>query len=216
MITIGSSSSRPDENAAPDGDGVAEKPPKRIPLTAIPVILSVGLLVAAGYVGNRIWAARPHATAVAGTIAANAQTVPAETVKAPATAAVASKPGSIPTVVPKPAAAQSKESPVDGQLVKPLPTPLESIGSEQAVENNLDLIAPQPGQRYLQIAAINARYRQKFLSDVSRYNVQASVAPGPNESLVRIVIGPFSDRETLAAAKAQIQLQWPDCFVRIY
>ena len=78
------------------------------------------------------------------------------------------------------------------------------------------LIAPRHGERYLQIAAISASVAQKFLAGLGRYNLQASVAPGPHDGLVRVVIGPFPDRESVAAAKAQIESRWPDCFVRLY
>ena len=218
MITIGSSSSRPDESGDQDVSEAAEKPPKHIPLAAIPVILAVGLVVAAGYVGTRIWAARPHTTAVAGATVASPQKVPGPATRTPA---VSSRPVSTSTVVTTPAATTpatvNKQPAREAEVLTPLPTPIEMLGAEQATrDDNLDLIAPQHGERYLQIAAINARYTQKFLAEASRYNVQASVAPGPNENLVRVVIGPFSDREALATAKAQIQLQFPDCFVRVY
>jgi hypothetical protein len=78
------------------------------------------------------------------------------------------------------------------------------------------LIAPRHGERYLQIAAIPAGAAQKFVAGLGRYNLQASVAPGPNDGLVRVVIGPFRDWEAASALKSQIQAKWPDCFVRLY
>src|SRR5579863_3221319 len=164
MITIGSSSSRPDESAGPDAAEVAEKSPRRIPLAAIPVILAVGLLVAAGYVGNRIWAARPHATAVAGAITASAQQVLGSG-PATLTPAVSSKPVSTSAGLPMPAATTTSTVNKQPAREAEIPTPIEMLGAEQATRNdNLDLIAPQHGERYLQIAAISVRYSQKFLA----------------------------------------------------
>jgi cell division septation protein DedD len=89
-------------------------------------------------------------------------------------------------------------------------------GEVSAQDKALGLIAPQHGERYLQIAAISSHMVPSFLADLKKYNVQASVAPGPHDGLVRIVIGPFSDRDSTARAKDQIQTKWPDCFARLY
>jgi cell division protein FtsN len=192
-------------------DEALEQPKQRIPLMSIPVILAVGLVVAVGYVAVRVVQSRPHATAVVAqkrteTTAVNRQIAPvpvqaasekpAETPPAPeiATPAVPGDTAAVPSAISGP-----KE---------------ETPAAQEDADSGL--ISPQHGQRYLQIAAISARYSQTFLAEVSRYNVQARVAPGPNEDLVRVVIGPFSDHESLVAAKAQIQVMWPDCFVRVY
>ncbi len=82
--------------------------------------------------------------------------------------------------------------------------------------NDTDLIDPEPGQRYLQIAAISSRAVDWFTADLRRNNMQVRLAPGPHEGLVRVLIGPFPDWDSLYAMKAQIQRMWPDTFVRAY
>jgi len=216
MITVGSSSS-----TAPAADAVPEEAKRRVPLITIPITLAVGLLVAAGYVGSRILAAKPQATAVA--VASN----PAGST--PETPTVSPPVVSLQTGAAQPAQETTVATPAEPAPPAAIPARKEAprIASSRveaksdsdqvpAQGDNVDLIAPQPGQRYLQIAAISSRMVPKFLSDLSRYNVQASMAPGPREGVVRVVIGPFSDREVLARAKAQIQIKWPDCFVRLY
>ena len=192
-------------------DEALEQPKQRIPLMSIPVILAVGLVLAVGYVAVRVVQSRPHATAVV--VQKRTQTAAVNRPIAPAPVQAASqKPAETssaleitPPAVPAEAAAAP--SAFSGPKEE---TPAAQEGADSS------LISPQHGQRYLQIAAISARYSQTFLAEVSRYNVQARVAPGPNEDLVRVVIGPFSDKESLLAAKDQIQVMWPDCFVRVY
>ncbi len=238
MITVGTSSGHPET-----GEALPERPKKRIPLMAIPITLSVGLLFGVGYVGNRIFASRTHVTVVATPVgsAPQAVSVVAPAVAGPAVAAAASAPpssadqrvvsasaGPPPNAVPvskdpapvaepreqdaKPRAEAGTPRPAS----TPLPTPASTEEITQAQSEGLDLIAPQRGERYLQIAAISSHMVSKFLSDLNRYHLQANVAPGPRDGLVRIVIGPFPDRESITQAKARIEANWPDCFVRLY
>lgn len=212
MLTVGSSTATdaPPERAA--NEAAEDSSGKRVPLIAIPITLSIGLLVAAGYVGNRVMTSRKHATAVV---------VASAPVPSPLLAAV---PAAAPRVEAGPPiknspAAQSKvrngEMPVAKRPADPSPR-AEVAAVDSAGDSGGGLIAPQHGERYLQIAAISASAAQKFLAGLGRYNLQASVAPGPHDGLVRVVIGPFPDWDSVSAVKSQIQALWPDCFVRLY
>jgi len=177
---------------------------------AIPITLAIGLLVAAGYVGNRILVSRGHATSL---VAA----APAPIVAASSAQAVASAP----QPAPAPAAvAPAIIAPATRSADIPIP-PAEkrdraALNPDSADNAARGLIAPQPGERYLQIAAISSDMVTPFLADLRKYDVNASVAPGPHDGLVRIVVGPFADRDSVGRAKDQIQAKWPDCFVRLY
>ncbi len=212
MLTVGSSSAtdappeRADSQAAEDSSG------KRVPLIAIPITLSVGLLVAAGYVGNRVMTSRKHATAVV---------VASAPVLSPLVAAAPTAPSRVEAEPPieKPPAVQSKVQSSETPVAKPPadPSPRAAVSAIDTADDSGDgLIAPRHGERYLQIAAISASAAQKFLAGLGRYNLQASMAPGPHDGLVRVVIGPFPDWESVSAVKSQIQAMWPDCFVRLY
>lgn len=228
-----------------------EQPKKPFPMTAIPVTLAIGLVVAVGYVGNRILA--PHANAttifiakpvppahgpanpqvpqpVGTTVASSAPVAPATSVTQPAAMARAATASHTPTIAmpgvvapavsQPPVASHAKESPAFVEVKTALPAPQpenpEGGSGQSSVDKDLGLIAPRPGERYLQIAAIATNMVPSFLADLKKYNVQASVAPGPHDGLVRIVIGPFADRDSAARAKDQIQTKWTDCFVRLY
>src|SRR5271154_1023576 len=97
MINVGASSSTPEaeQTAARTAQ---EEPKERVPLMAIPITLAIGLLVAAGYVGNRILFSQGHATPLVA--AAPTPIVAASTTQADASA---------PQLAPAPAARPSTQ-----------------------------------------------------------------------------------------------------------
>ncbi len=219
MISIGSSSSasrsllRLDAAALDppeEGERVAvEEHGRRIPPIVIPITLSVGLLVAAVYVGIRIFAAKSHA--VASVVVQNTTPAPSAPMIPPVASARVETPAPVAAAIPQRQASVHKPEAKAEAVRKadPFPEPVTNDAGD-------GLIVPQPGERYLQIAAINTRYAPGFLVELSRNNLQARVAPGPREGLVRIVVGPFPDRDSLSRAKTQIQILHPDCFIRVY
>ena len=235
MIKIGVSSTTPEPSQE-----ASEQPKERIPLTAIPVTLAIGLLVAGIYVGSRVFGSRAHATPI---VAVKPQPLADSVAKPTAFGPLppGTQPQSNPVTVRQSNSVPATTTPVTQASKDPAAAPLRPAGSpapkaevrsspaeasaENPTSNSLEtanrdidpgLIAPQHGERYLQIAAISSHMVPSFLADLKKYNVQASVAPGPHDGLVRIVIGPFSDRDSIARAKDQIQTKWPDCFVRLY
>jgi len=231
MLTVGSSSATPASAERETAEATAKDSSKRVPLIAIPITLAVGLLVASGYVGNRILSSRKHATAVvvASVPSSSPAAVPAA---APAHAeAETPRPSEAPrqsTAPQRAASAPASEAASAGPAKAAGGETTSAKGAQndgaerdnaltqEAESGSESLIAPRHGDRYLQIAAISASAAQKFLAGLGHYNLRASVAPGPHDGLVRVVIGPFPDRESVAAAKAQIESKWPDCFVRLY
>jgi cell division septation protein DedD len=229
ITTIGSSSGTPEA-----GEATPEQTKKRIPLMAIPITLSIGLLVGVVYVGNRVFASRTHATAVVASSLMRSEPAPSAAapilIPKPTPFAPVQTPAPAPVAVPVAAAATVPERPAaiperkdETPAAKPLlevrtsvSTPASTGETQAAPNDGVEFIAPQHGERYLQIAAIGSHMVPKFLSDLNRYHLQANVAPGPHDGLVRVVIGPFPDRESIAQAKAQIEANWPDCFVRLY
>ena len=214
MVTFGSSPSA----GRGVSDGPAKDSVKRVRI-AIPVTLVVGLVVAAGYVGSRIIGSRPQqATPVAKIVASAPSSAP---IKDPAPAPVAppsaAPMASAPAKTTRPESSKVQDDEIadekPAEPVKPRPAVQAANSDGNSAD---DLISPRHGDRYLQIAAIPATAAAKFLASLERRNLQASVAPGPHDGLVRVVIGPFSDRDSVAALKAQIQANWPDCFVRLY
>jgi cell division septation protein DedD len=67
------------------------------------------------------------------------------------------------------------------------------------------IIEPKPGQTFLQVSAV-ARPEAELLVDVLiRKGFRAVVAPGPNENLYRVLVGPAADDTELARIKGDLE-----------
>ena len=215
MITIGSFTRVPDppEPDASLASDAVEQPPepakKSLPLMAIPITISVGLLVAAGYVGHRIVSAKSvHASPAAMQNAVVQQVAPLTPV---VQETLPQSEKTKPTEAPAPAPAPQLPVVAKEEAAQPRTEPVETVAAADDA-----LIDPQPGQRYLQIAAIGTQAVNWFMADLRRGDLQVRLAPGPREGLRRVLIGPFPDWESLNATKSKIQKMFPDCFVRAY
>ena len=163
---------------------------KQIASVWIPTILAIGLLLSFVYLGIRIAAMRSHA-AVAAPVAAVAPVVPkpisAAPVKDLSVKSESSKSGSRPAV-------------------KPVSAPV-----------NFTIITPQTGERYIQLAAVTPHMVLSYVDDLRRLNLEpVVVAPGPSAELLRVLVGPFSNAESLEAAKAQLDVAGRKYLVRVY
>ena len=184
MITINPSSDSDDAATAPEVAASIEEHKKRIPLVWIAATISIGLLIAAIYLGTRIVTAHKTAVRVAVSVAAPvAITKPTDPPPLPPAA---------PTVV----------------------TP--TAESEHDSDNAIPLITPHTGERYLQVGALDAEATRRFVERLRREKLEPHVAPGPKPELMRVLIGPFDNREALMEKKAQIESEGMDTFVREY
>ncbi len=78
------------------------------------------------------------------------------------------------------------------------------------------VINPQAGERYLQVAAVSPHMVLPYMDGLRKDNFEAVVAPGPTPDLMRILVGPFADSESMEKAKAQLQLNGKSPLVRSY
>jgi cell division septation protein DedD len=201
------SESTPEDGASDE----LRQPKKGPPLYVIPLTLSIGLVVAATYIGNRVLASKSHAVRSTESVSA--------TLKPPAPA-VASPVGNdkVQTSVADTTPLKSERA-VDSKIAPPresAPPSSQAAAPPVTGDPSDAMIVPRPGERYLQLAAIPTQTAPKFLSKLRGDNLQASVAAGPSEGLVRVLVGPFSDRDSLDRAKAQLDVLKLDCFVRVY
>jgi len=197
------SATSPDNNPAR-----VEEHRKPIPLIWIPVVICLGLLVAAGYLGGRIVASRPH-----------------ETPPARATTAVA-KPPAAGNPVPQTAAAQNQ---AEITAVKPAVDNAATADSSQRIltvrthedpslvpPDDLSLIHPQPGDRYVQISALNTAAAHRYVEQLRHGPLEPHLAQGPSPTILRVLIGPFSSRTSLLDTMAELKMAGIDCFIRQY
>jgi cell division septation protein DedD len=93
---------------------------------------------------------------------------------------------------------------------KPAPTPANVEAKA------FTLVTPQPGERYLQIAAVTPHMVLTYVDTLRKVNLDAVVAPGPTPDLLRILVGPFSDQNSMDQAKAQLEAAGKSPIIRSY
>jgi cell division septation protein DedD len=189
----------PEETQASE-NVVPEEQKKPLPLMWIPATLGLGLLIALVYLGARIVSAHqvPKATIAQAEPVISKPTVSAS--KAP-------DPGPAQVVA---ATATVAAPPPD---VKPEPPP---VTSQEADDDGIPRITPLAGQRYIQIGALDPDATRRFVKRLRAESLEPHVAPGPSPVLLRVLIGPFDDRDALKEKKAQLEAEGIDTFVREY
>jgi cell division septation protein DedD len=185
-----------------------EEHKKPIPLIWIPVVICLGLLVAAGYLGGRILASRPHESPPVGSTAAVAKP-PASQNPVPQTPAVQNQAEitAVRPAVDNPAAADSSRRILtvrtheDPTLVPP---------------DDLSLIHPQPGDRYVQISALNTAAAHRYVEQLRHGPLEPHLSQGPTPTILRVLVGPFSSQASLLDTMTDLKAAGIECFIREY
>jgi cell division septation protein DedD len=162
---------------------------ERMSLVWIPATLSVGLLIAAAYLGSRILTAQ-HGTGV----------------KIKITAPVAS-------VTKVQATSQPKSEALSVQPEAPPAPPPEP---PKLVTSEIPTINPQAGERYIQVSALTEEAARRYIRQLRQAQFEPHIAPGPRPELLRVLIGPFADQDALALAKSDLARAGITNFVRRY
>lgn len=191
MITIKSSSASDNPSLPPEGGEDLKKP---IPLVWIPATLVVGLLIAAIYLGGRIVKAHPSSNPSAPPSSVSSTVVQKATPPAPP---------------PQPAAASPVAEP-------PVTTPRSEPLTVVTPDDGIPMITPQTGERYIQVGALNQEATRRFVQRLRNEKLDPHVASGPTPELMRVLIGPFDNRDALNERKAQLETEGIDTFVREY
>jgi cell division septation protein DedD len=110
------------------------------------------------------------------------------------------------------------ETPV---ITAPVNVPTQAAPKPTPKPANLDakaftLVIPQPGERYLQVAAVSPHMVLTYVDTLRRVSLDAVVAPGPTPDLLRILVGPFSDQSSMDQAKAQLEAAGKSPIIRSY
>jgi len=206
--TDASAQSSPVEPPASVPDSLDEEHKKRIPLIWIPVVICLGLLVAAGYLGGRIFASRAHETTT--TAAAKAPPAPNPLLRMPAeqsqteispVAPVAEAPAAAATTTDTPERVLTVRTHEDLNLLPP---------------DDLTLIHPQPGERYVQISALNTAAAHRYVDQLRHGPLEPHLAQGPTPTILRVLIGPFSDQGALLNTMGELKTAGIECFIREY
>jgi len=78
------------------------------------------------------------------------------------------------------------------------------------------MIAPQSGERYIQVSALNQEAARRYVTQLRHANLKPLVAPGPRPELLRVLLGPFADQDALAQTKNDLERAGIKNFVRRY
>jgi cell division septation protein DedD len=92
---------------------------------------------------------------------------------------------------------------------KPAPEPTVNAGG-------FTVITPLAGERYLQIAAVSPHMVLTYVDTLRTANLDAVVAPGPTPDLLRVLVGPFSDQDSMQKVRAQLLASGRSPIVRSY
>jgi cell division septation protein DedD len=122
-----------------------------------------------------------------------------------------------PTASPAKIEAPAIKSPVnvpiqDAPKAAPKPAPKPAKVEAKA----FTLVTPQPGERYLQVAAVSPHMVLTYVDSLRTANLDAVVAPGPTPDVLRILVGPFSDQNSMDQAKAQLEAAGKSPIIRSY
>jgi len=197
MFTIRPPAGSDDAPLPPEVATNTEEHKKRIPLVWIPATLSIGLVIAAIYLGARIVTSHPHAKPAA------VQMAPPIPVK--------SLVPEVKEAVPLPQAEVIIESPAPRRgFVGPVPPLL------MAPDNGLPVITPETGRLYIQVGALNQEATRRFVQRLRNEKLEPHVAPGPRPEIMRVLIGPFDNRDALKERMAQLEIEGIATFARRY
>ena len=78
------------------------------------------------------------------------------------------------------------------------------------------IIQPRAGELYIQLGALNQEATNRFVEHLRGKKLEPLVAPGPRPEIMRVLIGPFDNRDAVNQRKAQLQAEGFDTFVRRY
>jgi cell division septation protein DedD len=195
-----------DSSQSETAPGPVSVPPKpaaetkrHIPIVSIPATISIGLLIAAVYLGGRILTAHR----------AHSEVYPEVHSEVGSKTAASAKPP-IPPVAIQARAVVIMEHP------KAPPEPVAQ--QDSATEEDPPRTTPRAGQRFIQVAAIptDAEESRRFIRRLQDQKLDPHVAPGPSPELMRVLIGPFDSLDALKETKARLETEGIQTFVRLY
>lgn len=230
------------KDAAPPVDSAAKM--RKQVFLQFGVIIALGLALAGWYVAYRVVTARaaqplePEMAIVVHTPVAHPQptppqptppqsTPPQSTPLQPPAAPVESKPAESPAPSPPivkpvavapvarvPAVLSVAAPPEIAKPVKAPPPAKRNDAPSQPFKRHEAI--PRTGEKYLQIAAFGPRALDGYLKTLEGQGMHPLVAPGPVDSIYRILVGPFASPEALEETRRLIKASGIEPILRSY
>jgi len=104
------------------------------------------------------------------------------------------------TETPKPI-----ETPADDDKTPRPTTRSVATTPDPPARETIDPVEPRPGQTFLQVAAVGQPQAGAVVDTLKAKGFPARLAPGPNSTIFRVVVGPYGDAATLGKAKADLE-----------
>jgi cell division protein FtsN len=163
------------------------------------VVVLLGIFFAMGYVVGRNSAAGPAPAAT------QPQVEVPESGTTPARAAVAAVPPELEEVRTetgsKAAAKEIPAAPIPSTgAARPLPA-----GPEPARKAPAAAAEAEPGKVYLQVAATTRSEAELLKEQLAKKGYSVVLGPVPGQDLLRVLVGPFSDQDSLARTRTALQ-----------
>jgi hypothetical protein len=103
------------------------------------------------------------------------------------------------------------------ETAKPVKAPQQAKRSDTPVQPfRRHEATPRTGEKYLQIAAFGPRALDGYLKTLEGQGLHPLVAPGPVDSIYRILVGPFASAEALEQTRHSIQASGIEPILRAY
>ena len=116
----------------------------------------------------------------------------------------------MPVPVPRQPALAMKEQPI-----KPAPEPATDTPSKTDADSRTLIPVPQSGE-YLQVGAVDLTAAQQMVRTLQNNGFAAVIAPGPSDTIFRVVVGPFPSPEAAAQATTALVSKGYQSFPRRY
>jgi cell division septation protein DedD len=123
-------------------------------------------------------------------------------------------------VAGKAAPVRKVETPTAVAAPVPEPTPIipileATVAPSASVETTL-FSNPVPKAIYIQMGAVEKGIAVIFAEGLRKHGLNAFVAPGPNDKIYRVLVGPFPSAEAFQSAKAALDQIGLNTFARRY
>jgi cell division septation protein DedD len=100
---------------------------------------------------------------------------------------------------PAPAEPAAVEEKSPEPATRPVAAPERTASRETPVSE------PRPGQTFLQVAAVAQPQAGAVVETLKQKGFPARLGPGPNNTIFRVLVGPYADAATLGKAKADLE-----------
>jgi hypothetical protein len=172
------------------------------------VFVLLGVFFAMGYAMGRNSAPADVARQTPATGPEGAAATPNRPAMTEGSAPAASAPPTIPASEVTGRAAETAAPPASTAAAPPTQRPAEHAPAR--------FIDPKPGEVYLQVSAVARPEAELLVEVLSRKGFRASMAPGPSENVIRVLVGPASGDSELTRLRTDLEQSGFKAMVRRY